>query len=496
METQLMVEKEMNYIDYAKECVSEFFNKHGVLPKKTQINEVLSTNMLISKFGSWKNALVGLGFEEQLETKKEKQSALKEESSRIQEERIAALKEEVRNISINYIKDCNELPNYKILKESGVKLSQFKKCFESINAMVEEFALNDILKESVSVKIMEFQSDKFERIDCKDLEAINIKPKHIRKIFGSWKSACEQMNLDGLREDLVKEEIVALTDEVKKVPTLNEISERNIPMEFIKKRQGKGWNELKKDWKLYDIEDKHIENEIIRLSNNLDNTPRVKDLKEYGIKYRGFLKRNEGFENALKKIGLPKYSKYSYTDFKNLEAEVYEIAESLGEVPTFKYLSEQGIKTNILSKRYGSWSDFLITIGLTPKQYRTDSAIKYLETEIIKLSDKLGRTPNIKDFKENKLPITPITRKYGSLENFYIENGIAPNRMSRKNYDKVTVINRLLNLVKSNEGKMFKKGEAKKHGINVKCLCEDLGSWKKVTQIIKDNLLSDELIVC
>lgn len=496
METQLMVEKEMNYIDYAKECVSEFFDKHGVLPKKTQINEVLSTNVLVSKFGSWKNVLVNLGFEDKLDVKKESQKALKEESARIQEERVTTLKEEVRNISIDYIKEYNEIPNYKVLKENGIKISQFKKCFASIEAMAEELSLNDILKESVSVKIMEFQSDKFEKIDCKDLEKINIKAKHIRKIFGSWKNACEQMNLDGLREDLVKEEIKTLTDEVKKVPTLNDIAERNIPMEFIKRRQGKGWNELKKEWNLYDIEDKHIENEIVRLSKNLDNTPRVKDLKEYEIKYRGFLKRNGGFENALKKIGLPKYSKYSYTDFKNLESEVYEIAEELGEVPTFKYLSEQGIKTNILSKRYGSWSDFLITIGLTPKQYRTDSAIKYLENEIIKLSNRLGRTPNIKDFKENKLPITPITRKYGSLENFYIENGISPNRMSRKNYDKINVINRLLNLVKENEGKMFKKGEAKKNGINVKCLCEDLGSWKKVSQIIKDNLLSDELIVC
>ena len=110
---------------------------------------------------------------------------------------------------------------------------------------------------------------------------------------------------------------------------------------------------------------------------------------------------------------------------------------------------------------------------MTPKQFRSEKSILFLEEKIISLCNKLNKTLTIADFKENKLPTNPLIKKYGSLENFYIENGIKPNRFSRKNYDKNRTLNRLFKIVEENEGKVPTIKEAKQRGINTKCLCED-----------------------
>lgn len=499
MEVKLVQKTENTYTDYARSCIDNFVKENGVLPKKNDIENVLSTNHLIKMYGSWKNTLTSLGFtpiprikkvKETTKTKNKAKTKIEQESIRIKEERFLNEKNELSLAIKDLTRELVALPTYNDLKEAGIKKSDIIKYFGSIKNVVSELKLETIEKESVSIKIMEHQSNDVNKLKLSDLNKLNIKQKQIYRLFGNWKNACEELNLEGLRKDAIKEEVINITKRTKKVPRLQDLSANNISVSFIA-NSNKKWSVLKKEWNLQEIEDNHIKKEIYELSKVLDNTPKLEDLKEYKIRYSGLVKRNNGWANVLKSIGLPKRSKYSYSQFEMMEEELLELSQELSGVPSIKDASKEGISTTALINRYGSWSDVLINVGLTPKQFRSEKSILFLEEKIISLCNKLNKTLTIADFKENKLPTNPLIKKYGSLENFYIENGIKPNKFSRKNYDKNRTLNRLFKIVEENEGKVPTIKEAKQRGINTKCLCEDLGSWSNVKKYIKDSLLSE-----
>lgn len=530
-----------SYVDYARGCIQKYIDSNGKLPQKKDIENEVSVDYLINSFGSWNNALVQLGFKEQkAKTERDKEEMatnslnmlislrdelkvvpsiaqvkeanieiksliekyggwnevkklLKEGFTTIKPKVSKSIKseeqlQEIKNILgdsiIELTNNLKRIPTVLDLKEAKITMSKIMKHFKTWNNAKEELKLEDIEKNIIAMEIIETQKSTVSKVSAKDLEDCDISYRKVKKYFGSWKNAVDEIGLVEERKNSVKDKVVELANRLKRTPSCKDIKEEGIPIAFITKETP--WVQVKREWELDNIENSYIMSQIVELSKEIDYTPTIKEIRENEIKISRLLKQNGGWNKVREIIGLPKHSKYKNSYIDSVEQELLELSEKLGRTPTLTLAKENGIKVSALKARYGSWNDALFSIGLKLNSKYTDKAIDQLTQNIKDLASAMGRTPTLRDLKEHNIPINPLRRKYGSFEVCYDAIGLTPNTQTSKTYDKDRTIKALKSLTQK-MGKAPSAKVAKDEGIKLSYLIKEIGSWKKVKEIISRN---------
>lgn len=538
METNLSIVSN-SYTEYAKSCIEGFVKANGRLPQKKEIQTEVSVDYLVSTYGSWNNALVQLGIkdkaikvEETLELLKELRDSLgvipsiknvkdanidvkniiaeygswnivktllKEDfvtakpkrtlKRNITAEEKENLKIELGNSIIELTKTLMKVPTIVQLKEEKISISKVMRYFGSWNKAKEELKLNEIEKDVIINELTETQKMTTERISVKDLNDADINVGRVKKLFGSWKKAYNEIGLEKARKECVKERVIDLTNKLQRTPSCKEIKQEGIPLLFITRETP--WREVKSEWELDKISNSYTINEIIQLSKNIDYTPTIQEIRENNIKPHRLFKLHGGWNKVREMIGLPKHSIYSNTYINEMESKLLDLAEENGKTPTYSLAKASEINVSALKSRHSSWNNVLFNLGLKLNSKYTDEAIVSLTKNVKDLAEMIGKTPTIKDLKEYGIAINPLRRKYGSLEECFDSIGLIPNTQTDKTYTKEKVLNSIKNLA-DKMGKIPSAKKTKEEGIKITRLIKELGSWKNVKESVKSISLNGD----
>ena len=542
MNTNIIENTELSnsYLEFAKKTMEEFYNKNGRVPQKKEMASEISVDYLINTFGSWGNTLKSFGLKKEtscadalvslrnlrdeintvpsIKLVKEKNidisgliesygswgevkkllregfATIKPSNKRkneLSESELLELKNELSTKIVELANSLGRIPKISELKGEKISVVRINKLFGSWNDAKEELKLEDIERNNLTEELKSIQESSLDKVLSSDLKDYDIPYSRIKKIFGSWKKAYNEVGLSSVRAEVVKKEVVELTNSLQRTPSFKEIREHKIPMSFLTKNTP--WRELKKSWELDKISNSFIIDQIITLSKNIDYTPTVKELKENNIKTSKLFKFYGGWNNTRKAIGLPKHSKYSNSYIDEMEVQLLDLATSLGKTPTYTVAQDEDINVFALKARHGSWNNVLFNLGLKLNTNYTDEAIAKLGENIKALAESLGKTPTLNELKENGIAISPLRRKYGSMEQCFDALGLTPNTQTDKTYNREKILDTLKSLCLK-LGKAPSAKRAKEEGIKTNKLIKDIGSWKAIKNMIKEAVASNNVV--
>ena len=540
------------YRNHIAGCIGEYIKENGRLPKKKDMENKMSVKVVVNTYGGWKNALESLGFIKDSLSPEKSVSKLKKiveelgfiptikelkeldidikpaielygswtevkkylkgefttlkpvirKQNKLSKEKLKEEKLKLGEQIIALTRKLKNVPKINDLKDEEISIYKVNKLFENWNKAKEELSLRMIAIEEIVKDIKEIQKENVKRPSLSELKDYGVNTTLLIKEFGTWKEACNELNIALYDEEGIKTSLTDLAKSLGRTPLLKDIKDKNIPINYLIKEHS-SWKNVVSDMELYKYDlDKTI-NEIKELSEIIDNTPRIVDMKENGVtKLSKVLKYYGGWNNLRAEIGLPKHSKYSYTEIKSIENDILSLADYLGNTPTLKEVLDRKIKYTALLSKYGSWNEILNGLGLELNNKYSDKEIDNLINKIKNLALELGRTPTISEMKDNNIAISPLKRKYGSVSKCLIENGIKPNVLSSKNLDKDEIIKEIQALA-TKIGKKPSMKMVKENGIKVYALLKEYGSWKNIKKIISvndeecmltDNNINEELL--
>lgn len=525
------------YKNFVKGFVVEFVNDNGKLPsKKDMLNQNISIDPLITTYGGWNNVLKALGFErdsvedniddnEVMEKLKELQNNLgsiptlfqvKEakinikglkkkfgswnnikrilkgelDEEKAQDEKVKRNifdLEETTNELVALTKELGETPKIEQAKSKGINVNKLIRMFGSWSKVKTELNLYDVQEEAVITEIQSLQQQTIKRPTIEKIKENNINIKPLIKKYGSWKKACSSLNINLFDLESIKREVLKVAKDFNKKPTVYELKTCGVNVKPLAKEYG-GWYNLSREMELDKFDEYRIMEQIQEVSNSLDKTPTIKELKQNHIKTTKIFKTYGGWHNLRKAIGLPKYSRYTNSELKEREEELLALGDKLGRTPTLKDVKEYNIQISPLINRYGSWNNLLFKLGFKLNNRFTDEAIDALTVEVQELANKLGKTPTMKEVKDCEIPLNPLKRKFGSFGKCLLALGLKPRVLSHDLFNKDEIMAELKEL--SNKiGKIPSMKVAKQNGIKVHSLVREMGSWGKVKEqlIAMDN---------
>lgn len=526
------------YKSFVKGFVVEFVNENGKLPtKKDMINKNVSIDPLISNYGGWNNVLKALGFDrdtvedniddsEVLAKLKELQENLgtvptlyqvKENNinlkplkkkfgswnnikrilkGEIDEEKAQDDKfknnvfdlEETTNELVALTRELGETPKIEQAKAKGINVNKLIRMFGSWSKVKAELNLYDVQEEAVITEIQSLQEETIKRPTLEKIKENNINIKPLIKKYGSWKKACNYLNISLFDLDVLKNKVLEMAKDLNKKPTVYELKANGINVTPLAKEYG-GWYNLSKEMELHKFDEYRIMEQIQEVAEKLDKTPTINDLKAEHIKTTKIFKTYGGWNKLRETIGLPKYSHYTNTEIKEMEKELLELGDKLGRTPTLKEAKFFNIQLSPLINRYGSWNNLLFKLGFKLNNKFTDEAIDALASEVQELANKLGKAPTMRELKDSEIPLNPLKRKYGSFGECLLALGLKPRVLSHKLFNKGEVMAELKELA-DRIGKMPSMKVAKQNGIKVHSLIRELGTWTNV----KSELMSMDSI--
>lgn len=520
------------YAQFVTENINNFIKDNGKLPSKKELEKFVAIEPLINAFGSWSNALKSLGFVEKdadsiIQELKELRDSKNEipniamitecginikpaikkygswseikkllkgefvtiKPTHKRKKDVAVEKEIIGNEIKSLTDNLGKMPTIKDLKDNKISVAKTIRIFGSWKNAKEELNLNERLVDNIKDKIVSFQAFTIKRPNLSELKDEEIDVTPLIKQYGSWKKACSALNIELYKSDKIKEEIVSLAEHLNRTPHLTDVKNAKIHVEYLLK-QGYTWKSLSNELNLASYSEKTYIDAIKELSADIDKTPTIKDMKESGIKISTLLNKYHGWNNVREMIGLPKRSKYTNTEIKEIETTIINIAKRKGGTPTITEVKAEKTKYYALISRYGSWNNALYNMGLQLNNKYTDEAIDGLINNIKDLAIQLGKTPTIKELKENNIAINPLRRKYGSINACYISIGLRPNVLSSKVFDKDSNLAEIQEIV-NETGKIPSLRQVKERGIKVHSLIKAYGgSWKNVKAQLTQSLLN------
>jgi hypothetical protein len=156
--------------------------------------------------------------------------------------------------------------------------------------------------------------------------------------------------------------------------------------------------------------------ELHRLAGKLQDTPRIRDLKEQG-RYSYSAYRNEfgTWNEAIRAAGFtPNKQPISRED---LIDELHRIAEELGESPGKREMNELGqYSYSAYRNEFGTWNKALLEAGLEPnlKEIPREDLIQALED----LAESLERIPRVNDMRhQGRYSLTAYRNEFGGWNN-------------------------------------------------------------------------------
>lgn len=521
------------YKNFVKTFVVDYLNENGKLPtKKAMYDRKVSIDPLISSYGRWDNVLKALGFDKEklsetidpeevmakLKDLKESLGTIptlndvKQENIQIkvliekfgswtnvkrvlsgdlsedeaQDEDLrnkGYTLEEVTESLINLTKELKSIPTLKQVKDNGIKVNILLKEYKSWTNVKNELGLYNIEESTIVEKVKDLQKETIKRPTMKAAKEKQINIRPLLKKYKNWKNVCNVFNIDLYDLDVIKDKIFEIAESLDRTPTVYELKDcYQLDITPLTKEYG-GWYKFVEEEKLYEFNDNRVKKQIRGIADALDKTPTIKDLKENHVKFSKLFKRHHGWHNVRELMGLPKYSRFTNSELKEIEQQIIALGSELGRTPRLCDIKQYKIHVSPLINRYGSWNNLLFKLGFKLNNRYTDEAIESLTKDIIALSDKLGRTPTMQEVKENEIPLNPLSRKYGSFGRCLMALGLKPRVLPHDLYDREAIFAELQEL--SNKlGKIPSKNAAKENGIKVHSLVKDLGNWTKVKEAI------------
>lgn len=163
--------------------------------------------------------------------------------------------------------------------------------------------------------------------------------------------------------------------------------------------------------------------ELQRLADELDRTPRKRDMNAHGeFSAPTFQKRFGSWSAAIEEAGLEAHGSGRHSDptDDDLRAELRRLADDLGDAPTKADMNEHGAYSYaVYNSRFDSWAEAVRQAGLEPQResgdYPTQISDADLIAELQRLADELGETPSSVDMQhEGDYSNVTYTRRFGS----------------------------------------------------------------------------------
>jgi len=162
------------------------------------------------------------------------------------------------------------------------------------------------------------------------------------------------------------------------------------------------------------------------LADALRRPPTKSEINEMGkYSYSAYYEEFGSLDEALEAAGLtPRSQKIPRDD---LVDELHRLGGKLQETPRVRDLKEKGrYSYTVYRNEFGSWNEALKTAGFTPNQRGTSR--EDLIDELHRLGEKLDSTPRKRDLKEHsQYSYWSYRNEFGTWNNSLLEAGFEPN---------------------------------------------------------------------
>lgn len=159
--------------------------------------------------------------------------------------------------------------------------------------------------------------------------------------------------------------------------------------------------------------------EIDQLADELGQVPRQKDVQEESERSISAYRRVFGSWNeAIEAAGYKPYPERRRIPVEDLLDELHRLHSELGESPSAEQMTAYGEYSHaVYIDRFGSWSEALAEVGLSPKESEKPSRNDLLD-ELRRLHDELGRVPSSNDLEEHgQYPYAAYYREFDGFTN-------------------------------------------------------------------------------
>lgn len=197
--------------------------------------------------------------------------------------------------------------------------------------------------------------------------------------FGSWNESLAKVGAEPhTRRDIPTSELLdelnSLAKELGHPPTATEMNSMGKFSERPYASQFGSWNSAISEAGLdleneYGVSNEDLIVEMSRVSEVIEDTPRVDDMREFGKYSSGTYEGRFGsWNDALIEAGLSPTKPTNISDDELVE-EIRRLADEVGEQPKYDVMAELGrYSTTIYEQRFGSWNDALIEAGFEPRE--------------------------------------------------------------------------------------------------------------------------------
>ena len=230
------------------------------------------------------------------------------------------------------------------------------------------------------------------------------------KYFGSWNKALGAAGFKpNVRYDWTEEKLIELLVKFKKklgrIPTMEDVrAAKDMPSAATYQRLFGSWNKalgaagLKPNMK-YDWTREELTELLIKFREKLGRIPTTEDLRSAedmpGV--NTYVKYFSSWNRALEAAGFKLNMRYGWTKEELIELLV-KLGEKLGRTPTIKDVraAEDMPSTDTYTSYFGSWNKALEAAGFRPNARRDWTREELIEL-LVKLVEKLGRVPKTRD---------------------------------------------------------------------------------------------------
>lgn len=393
--------------------------------------ENISINLVVKEYGSWANAKKVLNGEENIMTATEVEKHIIELVKDIN--KIPTVKD-IKNADINLkplLNKYDSWTNAKKLLNITSYLNATNKCGN---------VLSDEEIEDIKNKIITIQNELKKKPLISDLKNHNIPIRKLIKHFGNWNKAYEGLNLQAELIKMYKEMIIDKSKELGRIITIKELKDFNIPFSIITTNQK--WSEIIEELKLNEIEKDNIKNKIISISKELGYRPLMSELSKNKIHYNKVLCDYDSISDMYDKLGVPENDKTQNIDLSDIVLKINLLKQILGETPSLEQAIANKIQVRKAIRVCGTWKNFLKANNLCD-----DESLDDIINKVKELANELGHTPSIAELKEHKIKYARLQYKYGSYNKALLEIGLTINRIL-SDEDEIFIINQIKNLYK------------------------------------------------
>lgn len=235
------------------------------------------------------------------------------------------------------------------------------------------------------------------------------------------------------RRKLYVEELRRLADEIEQTPRATDMDEKGLFCHCPYTKMFGSWNGALDEIGLepnYErgIACEDVLSDVRRVADRLDRTPRKVDMADhgdYGIETYG--KKFGTWNECLKEAGFEPNQLQHIPD-ETLLSELAKLRDQIGRTPRMVDVMEHGTHGyTTYQERFGTWNKALKAAGIEPNQLQDIPTEELLE-EIRRLDRVLDHIPNIGEMgDQGKYGRTVYLERFGAWSRALLEAGLAPN---------------------------------------------------------------------